>query len=96
VNGVSCALNHLNGYRIYNLGESNVINLKNLVQMIENTLGKKALLTYLPLQEGDVNTTYADITKARSEIGYNPKYGIESGIKRFVEWFYENKAFLYK
>jgi UDP-glucuronate 4-epimerase len=96
VNGVSCALNHLNGYRIYNLGESSVINLKNLVQLIENSLGKKALLNELPLQEGDVNMTYADITKARSEIGYDPKYGIESGIKKFVEWYYDNKAFLYK
>jgi UDP-glucuronate 4-epimerase len=96
VNGIGCALNHLNGYRIYNLGESRVINLRNLVQIIENSLGKKAQLNVLPLQEGDVNITYADITKARSEIGYDPKYSIESGIKKFVEWYYDNKAYLYK
>jgi UDP-glucuronate 4-epimerase len=96
VNGISCALNHLNGYRIYNLGESSVINLKNLVEMIEHSLGKKALLNYLPIQEGDVNITYADISKARSEIGYNPQYNIENGIKKFVEWYDDNKAFLYQ
>lgn len=94
VNGVSCALNSLNGYRIYNLGESRVINLKELIQAIENALGKKAILNPLPMQQGDVNTTYADISKSKSEIGYNPKYDIETGIKKFVEWYYINKASL--
>ena len=96
LNGVNCALNHLGGYRIYNLGESNVINLKTLVQTIENSLGKKAILNQLPLQQGDVNITYADISKAREEIEYNPKYNIETGINKFVEWYTNNKSILYK
>ena len=95
VNGISCALNHLNGYRIYNLGESKVINLKKLVEIIENSLGKKAILNQLPLQQGDVNITYADISKSKAEIGYNPKYDIETGIKKFVEWYNSNKSILY-
>jgi UDP-glucuronate 4-epimerase len=95
VNGVSCALNYLNGYRIYNLGESKVINLKKLVETIENTLGKKAILNHLPLQQGDVNITYADISKSKAEIGYNPKCDIETGIKKFVDWYYINKGILY-
>jgi UDP-glucuronate 4-epimerase len=95
VNGISCALNTVDGYRIYNLGESRVINLKSLVEMIEKLLGKKAVLKFLPLQPGDVKTTYADISKARKEIGYAPKFDIESGIREFINWYTLNKAFLY-
>ncbi len=91
VNGISCALNSIGGYRIYNLGESRVINLKNLVETIEQLLGKKAILKFLPLQPGDVKTTYADITKARNEIGYAPKFDIESGIGAFIKWYEKNK-----
>jgi UDP-glucuronate 4-epimerase len=95
VNGISCAADHLDGYRIYNLGESRVINLKKLVQTIESSVGKKAILDELPLQQGDVSITYADISKARTEIGYQPKYDIETGINKFVEWYNINKTILY-
>jgi UDP-glucuronate 4-epimerase len=94
-NGVSCALNHLQGFQIYNLGESKIITLRKLVEIIENSLNKKAILNRLPLQQGDVNITYADISKAKAKIGYNPKYDIETGIKNFVEWYNINKAILY-
>jgi UDP-glucuronate 4-epimerase len=96
VNGINCAMNHLGGYRIYNLGESKVINLKNLVATIENVLNKKAILNQLPFQQGDVKITYADITKSKEEIGYNPKYDIETGINKFVEWYKINKVVLYE
>jgi UDP-glucuronate 4-epimerase len=95
VNGISCALNNLDGYRVYNLGESNVITLKQLVSTIEDALGKKAVLNQLAMQQGDVSRTYADISKAKSEIGYDPKYDFNTGVKRFVEWYNSNKAFLY-
>jgi UDP-glucuronate 4-epimerase len=94
VNGVGCALNNLGGYRIYNLGESTVINLNKLVHTIENFVGKKAIFNRLPPQQGDVNSTYADISKARGEIGYNPQSDFETGIKKFVEWYNNNKAIL--
>ena len=87
VNGISCALDHLEGYKIYNLGESKVITLKELVNVIETTVGKKAKLNQLPMQPGDVSRTYADISKAKSEIGYNPKYTFEKGIENFVMWY---------
>lgn len=90
VSGISCALDHLDGYKIYNLGESHVITLKHLVNVIENELGKKAILNRLPMQPGDVTRTYADISKAKSEIGYNPKFDFEAGISEFVKW-YKNK-----
>ena len=95
VSGIMGALNNLNGYQIYNLGESNVINLKDLVVTIENILERKAQLQQLPLQQGDVKTTYADISKAKREINYAPLYNVEAGIKLFIEWYNENKAFLY-
>jgi UDP-glucuronate 4-epimerase len=87
VNGIYCALTNLGGYKIYNLGESNVITLEQLVKVIENAVGKKALLNQLPMQQGDVSRTYADISKAKSEIGYSPKYTFEEGIKNFVDWY---------
>jgi len=94
VNGISCALNHLEGYKIYNLGESKVITLKKLVEVIETILGKKALLNQLPMQQGDVSRTFADISKARAEIGYNPAHDFETGVKKFVDWFKPMSAFL--
>jgi UDP-glucuronate 4-epimerase len=96
VNGISCALNNLDGFRVYNLGESKVINLKELVATIEDSLGKKAILKQFPLQQGDVSRTFADISKARFEIGYNPQYDFKTGIKKFVEWYNANKDILYK
>jgi UDP-glucuronate 4-epimerase len=96
VNGISCSAKHLNGYKIYNLGESKVTDLKTLVETIENQLNKKAILNYLPLQDGDVNKTYADISKAKAEIGYSPKFDLQAGIKSFVQWYNKNKKFLYE
>jgi UDP-glucuronate 4-epimerase len=90
VSGIYAALNHLNGFRIYNLGESRIIKLSELVNTIERALKKKAILNYLPVQAGDVSRTYADISKARTEIGYNPRFEFESGIGMFVEWYKEN------
>jgi len=89
--GIVCAIQNLKGYNIYNLGESKVIKLSELIQTIENALGKKALIDRHPLQPGDVMITYADITKARSEIGYNPKFDIRIGIEKFVTWYIGNK-----
>lgn len=87
VSGINSAFQHLEGYNIYNIGESRVIDLKTLVETIENILGKKAILNQLPLQPGDVTKTYADISKAKLEIGYNPKYDLDAGMKKFVEWY---------
>lgn len=91
VNGISCALDNLDGYRVYNLGESRIINLKELVLVIEKALGKKALLNKLPLQTGDVRITYADISRAKAEIGYNPKYVFKEGIDEFVKWYLKKR-----
>lgn len=91
VKGIYCALEFLDGFRIYNLGESRIINLSVLVNTIEKALGKKAVLNHLPLQPGDVSRTYADISKAKAEIGYHPSYEFEAGIEEFIAWYRNNK-----
>lgn len=96
VNGIACAAENLSGYRIFNLGESRTITLKQLVESIEKAVGKPAQLNKLPMQQGDVQITYADTSKARKEIGYDPKFDLETGIKNFVNWYQQHKAELYK
>ncbi len=75
------------GYHLYNLGESQTTSLKDLIQLIEDTLGKKAHIQHLPQQPGDVNITYADISRARRELGYHPHTPMKEGIRRFVAWY---------
>ena len=87
--GTVAAINKCSGYNIYNLGESRPIKVNDLVREIENALGKKAIIERLPLQPGDVERTYADVTKARRDLGYSPNTEISVGLKRFVEWFRE-------
>jgi UDP-glucuronate 4-epimerase len=94
VRGIDCALKNLNGYNIYNLGESRVIKLDEVVKTIEYALGKKAILNQLPLQQGDVKITYADISKSKAEIGYNPKYSFQEGIEEFIEWYSKMKCLI--
>jgi UDP-glucuronate 4-epimerase len=74
-------------YEIINLGESEVINLSEMLSVIEKNLDKIATKKILPLQQGDVQKTNADITKARNLIGYKPTTNFQNGTKKFVEWF---------
>lgn len=82
---------HTEIYEILNLGESRTISLKEMVETIELALNKKAIINYQPMQPGDVSQTYADITKAREIIGYNPQTDFEEGIQNFVHWFKNKK-----
>ena len=75
------------GYEIFNLGESQIVPLKQMIELLEQSLGKKAVMDRQPVQPGDVPLTYADISKARARLGYQPRVKIEQGIPRFVEWF---------
>jgi UDP-glucuronate 4-epimerase len=77
-------------FDIFNLGESETIQLKDLILAIENALGKKAKINRLPEQPGDVPLTCADISKARKLLGYNPKTKLSDGLPRFIEWFRGN------
>lgn len=72
---------------VFNLGESQTTTLSELIATIENAVGKKAIIERKPEQPGDVPVTYADITKSRALLGYNPHTKIAEGIPKFVEWF---------
>ena len=75
------------GFDIFNLGENETIQLKDLIVAIENALGKKAKINQLPEQPGDMPLTCADISKARKLLGYNPTTGLNKGLPKFIDWF---------
>ena len=87
VDGVLRALDLCQGYEIYNLGESRTISLSELVEAIGTACGRKVLLERQPMQPGDVLVTYADVSKARAQLGYAPSTALEEGLARFVAWY---------
>lgn len=89
VDGVIAALFHSGRYDIFNLGNSSPIDLLGLIRLIERGLGKPAKLNWMPPQPGDVPITFADISKARSVLGYEPRTQIAEGIRSFIDWYRE-------
>ncbi len=87
IEGILGAIHHHQGFEVYNLGESQTTSLKELIRLIETAFGTKANIELLELQPGDVSVTYADITKAKQMLKYQPKVKMEEGIQRFVEWY---------
>ena len=87
VGGVLGALSAPPGYRVYNLGESATLSLSDLVVLLERATGLRAKRKFLPPQPGDVPVTFADISRARAEIGYAPNVAVEEGVKRFIQWY---------
>lgn len=74
-------------HETFNLGASATTTLSELVALLEDALGKRAILERLPDQPGDVRCTFADVTRARAALGYSPAVPVQEGIKRFTEWF---------
>src|SRR5688572_20585998 len=89
VAGIVAALEHCDRYRIYNLGGSEPVSLAKLIEELERALGKQAIIDRRPAQPGDVERTYADLTRASSELGYQPKVNLGEGLRRFAAWFRE-------
>ncbi|HEY4417092.1 MAG TPA: GDP-mannose 4,6-dehydratase, partial [Verrucomicrobiae bacterium] len=87
LDGVMACTNREFGFEIFNLGESQTVKLSELIALIESALGKKAVIDRQPLQPGDVPITFADISKAREKLGYNPQVKVAKGIPMFVDWF---------
>ncbi len=88
-------LKNKNVYEIINLGNSSPISLKDMISMISKILEIEPKIKQLPMQPGDVEITYADISKAKELIGYEPKVTFEEGIKKFIKWnFQEGRSFL--
>jgi len=76
-------------YRIYNIGNNKPISLMSYIEALENVLGRKAMKNNLPMQDGDVLSTCADVSKLEKDFGYRPTTSIEEGVGNFVEWYRE-------
>ena len=88
IDGVMAAIDYdQSNYEVINLGESRTVELRELISLLEKELDTHATIDRQPPQPGDVPQTFADISKARALLGYNPKTQIEEGLRRFVEWF---------
>jgi len=88
VAGLIAAMNYNESpFEVINLGESRTVELRRLVELLEQALGKRAIIDHQPQQPGDVPVTFADVSKARRLLGYEPATQIEDGMLRFVEWF---------
>jgi len=85
--GVIGAIDNPRPYEIYNLGRGDTIMLKDFIALIEELLGKKAIIKELPEQPGDVPLTYADVKKAKKLLGYNPSFSTREGMKRSIDWY---------
>jgi UDP-glucuronate 4-epimerase len=74
-------------YRIYNIGNETSVELLRYIQVLEQCLGRKAVMEMLPLQAGDVPDTEADMSALHDAVGYRPAVGVEDGVSRFVSWY---------
>lgn len=92
VSGIIAALGYSRSqYEIINLGNNRPVELRKLISLLEQALGKKAIVKKLPDQPGDVPVTFADISKGRRLLGYKPETDITDGVQQFVRWFDEEK-----
>ena len=91
IEGVRAAIDYTaSDFEIFNLGESQTVELKRLIELLEENLCRTAIVQRKPMQAGDVPQTFADISKARKLLNYNPQTKIEEGIKRFADWIKSN------
>jgi len=95
VSGILSAVRYdQTNFEIINLGNNYSISLNELIKEIEEVTGKQAIIEQLPEQAGDVPKTFADISKAKKLLGYDPQTKLKEGIKSFYEWFTKNKEVL--
>lgn len=87
VAGIMRALYHLGGFDLLNIGGAASIGLRNLVELLEQAIGRKAIIDWQPAQPGDVTLTCADLRLARKRIGYQPSVSIEEGISQYIRWY---------
>jgi UDP-glucuronate 4-epimerase len=92
VKGVIAAVDQELEFEIINLGNNKPVELNKFISLVEELTGKKAIINPLPMQPGDVDTTYADIRKAKKLLGYHPATDFEESMRQFVEWFRNNRS----
>jgi nucleoside-diphosphate-sugar epimerase len=88
--GVILALKPL-GYEIINLGGHETITINELLEKIEQRIGKKARVDYIPRHPADVEANWADVTKAKTMLGWQPRVGLDEGITDLVNWYMEQR-----
>lgn len=81
------ALNSQAAYKLYNIGNNNPVELLTFIETIEAALGKTAIKNFLPMQPGDVLTTYADVDDLMQDVGFQPATPLAQGIQEFVKWY---------
>ena len=86
MSGILAAVEHQTDFDVFNLGNCHPVKLLDLVQALENALGRKAQIEWLPPQPGDVPITWADISKAKRLLRYEPRVTLPVGIERFLTW----------
>ncbi len=91
VQGINAAMQKKLGFEVINLGNSRPVELDYLIELIEKNLGIKAKFVEKPMPPADVPITYADISKAKKLLGWQPRIKIEQGIQQFIEWFKEKR-----
>lgn len=95
VSGIKSSINYVetnsNVYEIINLGNSSPVSLKEMIDTIGEVIGVTPKIKTLPMQPGDVDRTFADISKAKNILNYEPKTSFKEGINKFVEWYKDSK-----
>lgn len=79
-------------YQIYNIGNNNPVKLMDFIEALEKALGKTAEKNFMPMQAGDVPSTFADVSDLENNLGFKPETSVETGVKNFVEWYLEHYA----
>ncbi len=87
VSGIIAALDYDAKFEIFNLGNNQPEELLTMIRLLEEYLGKKAILEMLPMPPGEIKTTFADISKAQKLLGFSPKTSLEEGIQKFIHWY---------
>ena len=87
ISGILACRSYSYGFEVFNLGRSDTVELAELIHKIEGVLGKKAKVTVKPNQPGDVRQTFADISKARAMLGFEPGTSIDDGLRKFADWY---------
>lgn len=92
VSGITGSLATAHGFRIFNLGGGETVTVLAMIRAIEEALGKRARIRFEPEAPGDVPVTFADVSRARAELGYEPRVHLPTGVPRFVEWYRKTYA----
>jgi UDP-glucuronate 4-epimerase len=92
VEGIVRAIDRCRGFHVYNLGDSRPVELRALIELVSKCFGRRVEIEELPLQPGDMKVTCADISRARTELGYEPRVAIEDGVRAFVDWYREESG----